>query len=111
MQLNFKDNDFLQDTNLAGKIANSLIKNFKDPQRDLRVTFEPGGNPAIENDDRISIVDLYGTNEYNVISQQLNFNGGISMELRARVVSQTGIMITEDDDNLITEDDLFIVLE
>jgi hypothetical protein len=110
-QLNFKDNDFLQTTTLAGKIAASLVKNFKDPQRDIRLTYEPGGNPAIENDDRITVVDFYGSNEYNIISQTLSFNGGLSVEQRGRVVGQPGILITEDDLNLITEDDLFIVLE
>ncbi len=107
---NFKENDFLQDKNLAGKIANTLLKSFKDPERDLTVTFSPGGNPALENDDRISIVDLYQTKEYNLISQQINYDGGLNMVQKGRV-TQTTILLTEDDQNLITEDDLFIVLE
>ena len=108
--LNFKENDFLQDSNLAGKIANTLLKSFKDPQRDLTVTFSPGGNPALENTDRISIVDLYSTKEYNLISQRIKYDGGLSMEQKGRVTA-TAIMLTETGDNLITEDDLFIVLE
>jgi len=107
---NFKENDFLQDKNLAGKIANTLLKSFKDPERDLTVTFSPGGNPALENDDRISVVDLYQTKEYNLISQQINYDGGLNMVQKGRV-TQTTVMLTETGDNLITEDDLFIVLE
>jgi len=107
---NFKENDFLQDKNLAGKIANTLLKSFKDPERDLTVTFSPGGNPALENDDRISVVDLYGSKEYNLISQQINYDGGLNMVQRGRV-TQTTVMLTETGTNLITEDDLFIILE
>ncbi len=107
---NFKENDFLQDKNLAGKIASTLLKSFKDPERDLTITFSPGGNPALENDDRISVVDLYQTKEYNLISQQINYDGGLNMVQKGRV-TQTTIMLTETGDNLITEDDLFIVLE
>jgi len=108
--LNYKENDFLQNNNLAGKIANTLLKSFKDPQRDLTVTFSPGGNPALENTDRISIVDLYSTKEYNLISQRIKYDGGLSMEQKGRV-TQTTVMLTETGDNLITEDNLFIVLE
>lgn len=107
---NFKENDFLQNKNLAGKIANTLLKSFKDPERDLTVTFSPGGNPALENDDRISVVDLYSTKEYNLISQQINYDGGLNMIQKGRV-TQTTIMLAEDDQNMITEDDLFMVLE
>jgi len=107
---NFKENDFLQDKNLAGKIANTLLKSFKDPQRDLTITFSPGGNPALENDDRISVIDLYTTKEYNLISQQINYDGGLNMIQKGRV-TQTTVLLTETGANLITEDDLFIVLE
>ena len=101
---------FLQNNNLAGKIANTLLKSFKDPQRDLTITFSPGGNPALESDDRISVVDLYTTKEYNLIGQRINYDGGLNMIQQGRV-TQTAIMLTEDGQNLITEDDLFIVLE
>jgi len=107
---NFKENDFLQNSQLAGKIANSLLKSFKDPERDLTVTFSPGGNPALENDDRISVVDLYTTKEYNLISQRINYDGGLNMVQKGRV-TQTTIMLTEDDQNMITENDLFMVEE
>jgi len=109
--LNYKSNDFLQDTNLAGKIANTLLKSFKDPQRDLTITFSPGGNPALENDDRISITDLYGTKEYNLVSQRINYDGGLNIEQKGRVVGNIFVLITESGDNIITEDDLLIVLE
>ncbi len=109
--LEFKENDFLQDANLAGKIANSLLSSFKDPERDLTVTFSPGGNPALENDDRISVIDLYTTKEYNIISQQINYDGGLNMVQKGRVTPVTGIIITEDSQNMITEDELLIVLE
>lgn len=108
--LDFKENDFLQGSNLAGKIANSLLKSFKDPQRDLTVSFSPGGNPALESDDRISIVDLYSTKEYNIVSQRIKYDGGLNMEQKGRVTVTT-VMLTEDDQNMITEDDLFMVEE
>lgn len=108
--LSFPGNDFLQTTQMAGKIANTLLKSYKDPQRDLTVNFEPGGNPALELDDRISVVDLYQTKEYNIISQSINYDGGLSMQLSGRFTT-TEILILEDEQNMITEDDLFIVIE
>ena len=101
----------MQDRNLAGKIANTLLKSFKDPQRDLTVTFSPGGNPALENDDRISITDLYSTKEYNLVSQSINYDGGLSMEQKGRVVGNVFTMLNEDGQNMITEDGLFMVNE
>lgn len=108
--LSFPGNEFLQSTQMAGKIANSLLKSYKDPQRDLTINFEPGGNPAIELDDRISVVDLYQTKEYNIVSQSINYDGGLNMQLSGRFTTTT-VLIAEDDQNIITEDDLFIVLE
>ena len=109
--LDYEGNDFLQNSNLAGKIGNSLLKSFKDPQRDLTVTFSPGGNPALENDDRISITDLYSTKEYNLVSQRINYDGGLNIEQKGRVVGNLFVMITEDGQNILTEDDKIIVLE
>lgn len=108
--LSFPGNAFLQTTQMAGKIANTLLSSFKDPQRDLTVNFEPGGNPALELDDRISIVDLYQTKEYNIVSQNISYDGGLSMQLTGRFTT-TEILLTETGENLITEDNLFIVID
>ena len=109
--LEYKENDFLQNQNLAGKIANTLLKSYKDPQNDMTVNFSPGGNPALENDDRISVVDLYSTKEYTLVSQRISYDGGLSMQQKGRVTDLGQVLLTETGDYMITENDLFIVYE
>lgn len=109
--LSYEGNYFLQNQNLAGAVGNALLKSFKDPQRDLTITFSPGGNPAIENDDRISVTDLYSTKEYNIVSQRINYDGGLNIEQKGRVVGNLFVMISETGLNILTEDDKYIVLE
>ena len=106
----FPKNAFLQKKVLAGKIANTLLGSFADPERDLTVTFEPGGNPAIEMGDRIEVTDLYGNKEYNIVNQQISFNGGLSIVKKGRA-TQVAAMLTEDGQNMLTEDGLIMITE
>lgn len=82
---NFNENQFLQKKVLAEKIAESLIGSFSDPERDLSIQFEPGGNPALEMGDRITVTDLYQSKEYNIVNSVVRFDGGMSQQLQGRV--------------------------
>ncbi|MCP3681727.1 MAG: hypothetical protein GY861_03465 [bacterium] len=81
----FPDNAFVQKKALAVKIAGSLLSSFADPERDLTANFEPGGNPALEMGDRITLLDLYQSKEYNIVSSVISFDGGMSQQIKGRV--------------------------
>lgn len=81
----YPQNPFLQNKKLAEDIADDLLASFKDPQRDLSMSFDVGGNPTIELGDPVTITDLYTSKIYNIISQQLNFDGGLGMTIKGRV--------------------------
>ena len=49
------------------------------------MSFDVGGNPTIELGDPVTITDLYTSKIYNIISQQLNFGGGLGMTIKGRV--------------------------
>ena len=76
----------------------------------MTVIFEPGGNPALEMGDRINVTDLYQDKEYNIVTQQINFNGGLSMVQRGRV-TRVVPMLTEDGQNMLTESGLIMITE
>lgn len=82
----FPVNQFLQSKKLASSIADSLLASFKDPQRDLTISFEPGGDPSLELSDSISVTDRYQTKDYALISNVISFNGGLSIQHKGRVV-------------------------
>lgn len=81
----FPENQFIQKKVLAENIADSLIASFADPERDLTVNFEPGGNPALEMGDRITVLDLYQSKEYNIVSASISFDGGLSQQIKGRI--------------------------
>ncbi len=81
----FPENAFVQKKALAIKIAESLLSSFADPERDLTANFEPGGNPALEMGDRITLLDLYQSKEYNIVSSVISFDGGMSQQIKGRV--------------------------
>lgn len=81
----YPTNQFLQKKVLAQNIADTLLASFKDPQRDLALGFNVGGDPSLELGDRIGVTDLYTTSNYYIIEQELNFDGGLSMLIKGRV--------------------------
>lgn len=82
---NFPENSFLQKKVLAEQIADNLLASFKDPERDLTMNLSPGGNPALELSDRISVTDRYQTKEYNMVGNVITYNGGMSQQIIGRV--------------------------
>lgn len=104
---------FLQDTNLAQTISDILVRSFSNPQRDLTITFEPGGDPSLELNDMISVTDRYTTQSYNIVNTQLQYNGGLNVQHEGRIVgftlvplaAETGaILLTEDGAQLLGEE-------
>lgn len=77
-------NDFIQTKTLATVIANKLLASFKDPQRDLSISFDVAGNPMIELGDPITVTDLYTSKDYKIVSQDISYSN------RSISISQTG---------------------
>lgn len=81
----FEDNAFLQVKALAVQIADALLASFKDPERDLTINFAPGGNPALEQSDRITVTDRYQSKEYNIVTAVISYDGGMSQQIQGRI--------------------------
>ena len=92
----FPVNDFLQKRELAVDIADGLIDVFSQTQRDLAIAFSPGGSPALELGDQITITDQYLERNYNLTNTVMRYNGGLSMQHRARIIRQFEPWVTED---------------
>jgi len=84
-EFKYEDNPFLQVKALADDIATELLASFKDPERDLTINFAPGGNPALEQSDRITVTDRYQSKEYNMVSNTMQYNGGLSQQIEGRI--------------------------
>jgi len=84
-EFNFPDNAFLQKKVLAEKIADTLLASYKDPERDLTMNFNPGGNPALELSDKMTCTDRYQSKLYNIVSSTISYNGGMSQQIAGRV--------------------------
>lgn len=76
---------FLQKKVLAENIADDLLASFKDPERDLTLNFQVGGNPTIELGDTITVTDKYTSKAYKIVSTEINFNGGLGLVYTGRV--------------------------
>lgn len=87
--LEYEATQFLQRRGIAETIADILVRSFSDPQRDLTVTFEPGGDPSIELNDMISITDRYETRSYNIVNTQITYNGGLNIQHEGRIIGFT----------------------
>jgi len=81
---NYDNNSFLQARPLAVEIAEQLLISYKDPQRDMAISFEPGGNPAHELGDLIRVTDRYTVRDHNIIKAQYSFRTGLSCSYSAR---------------------------
>lgn len=79
IEFEYPDNDFLQSKTLAKAIADDLVASFKDPQRDLTLGFDVGGNPSIELGDTITITDAYTSKDYKIISTDISYDGGLGI--------------------------------
>lgn len=80
----FPANPLVQTTSAARLIAESLIGNYKEAQKDTDIEWP--GNLALLIADRITVVDNYGETEYYVIRQELSYNGGLRSSLTGRKV-------------------------
>lgn len=110
--LTYGDNQFIQRAGLAELIADILVRSFSDPQRDLTITFEPGGDPSIELNDMISVTDRYDTRSYNIVNTEISYNGGLNIRHEARIIGFTAIpLIAEDGRRLLAEDGAGLLAE
>jgi hypothetical protein len=82
----YPENPFLQTIPLAENIADNMLSSFKDPQRDLTLSFDVGGNPILELGDIIAVTDRYTTKNYKLTRQDLVFNQkSLGMTMQGRV--------------------------
>jgi len=82
-ELNFvyNRNRFLQSLTLAQEIGDSLLESYKNPSSNVSVALDPGGDPSIELGDKIRVTDQYRTTEFNVIRQEIDFDGGLAIKV------------------------------
>lgn len=78
LQYEFPANPLMQTLGQAQAIANALLASFKDPRRDIEMTWR--GNPALLLGDRITVKGK----DYHVIRQELEWSGAFSSRLMAR---------------------------
>ena len=81
---NWGTTPFLQKRSLATIIANNTLSSFKDPQKDVTLSLNTAGDPTIELGDKISITDLYSTEDYFVTETSIDFTGGLSSTMKGR---------------------------
>lgn len=84
VQHTFPANPYVQTAATARLIADRLLASFKDPRRDLDLTWR--GNPALELADRITVPDFKGTGlaDFHVTQQTLDYTGGLRCTLKGR---------------------------
>ena len=80
----FPANPYVQTVATARLIADRLLASFKDPRRDLDLTWR--GNLALELADRITVPDFKGTGlaDFHVTQQTLDYAGGLRCTLKGR---------------------------
>jgi hypothetical protein len=78
LQYEFPTNPLVQTLGQAEAIANALLASFKDPRRDIDMTWR--GNPALLLGDRITVKGQ----DYHVIRQEIEWAGVLSARLTAR---------------------------
>lgn len=79
----FPANSLVQTEEVAQKIADKLLLYYKDPRRDIEMSWR--GNPALELGDVIETID-YETEKgrYHVTKQELEYNGALRARLEGR---------------------------
>lgn len=78
----FPSNLLIQTESRALEIANTLLENFKDPKRSLKLEWR--GNPALLLGDIVSVIDKSEKNDYKVIRQELEYAGYLRARLSGR---------------------------
>lgn len=78
LRYEFPANSLVQTLGQARAIANALLTSFKDPRRDIEMTWR--GNPALLLGDRITVKGQ----DYHVIRQEIEWAGALSARLTAR---------------------------
>jgi len=76
LKYTFPDNPLVQTVIIAETIADKLLSSFKNPRRDIVVDWR--GNPALLLGNKIKVADDREENEYNITSQNLEYDGTLS---------------------------------
>lgn len=84
-ELTWNTSKYLQTKTQAEIVANTILASFKDPQKDIQVSFINNGNPCLELGDNMNITDLYSTTEYGIIEQEIGFNGLFTHNIKGRL--------------------------
>lgn len=84
LRYKFPDNPLVQTLAVAQDIADRLLAAYKNPRRDIELEWR--GNPALILADRITAPDYKDVSQadYHVISQTLEFDGGLRSTVKGR---------------------------
>ncbi len=78
------ESDLLQTSVVADTIANLLLSLYKDPFRDATIQLSNAGSPVVSLQDNITLTDKYVTDTFNIVSKEVQFDGGINMTLKCK---------------------------
>lgn len=82
IKFEFPENELIQTTEIGQKIADTLLRNFKDPRRNLELEWR--GNPALMLGNIVEVQDEYEANKYKVVRQEFNYAGYLRSKLEGR---------------------------
>lgn len=77
-------NFLIQTQQLAEYISETILENFKDPNRNIELDWR--GNPAILLGDIITVVDDREENKYRIASQTLDYMGALRSKIKGKKV-------------------------
>lgn len=103
-EYNFKKNQLIQTADMAKAIASKTLVQSKNIRPDLELNWP--GNPALELGDLIAITDRYQNVPFWVISQQLDWDGGLSCTLKGKRMPTDAIDWNEFEELVLTWDKL-----
>lgn len=78
----FPKNPLVQTREIAQQIADNLLEYYKEPRRDLSLEWR--GNPALLLGDRITLTDKYSSQDFFVVKQEIEYDGGLRATLEGR---------------------------
>jgi len=100
----YGDNQIVQTQGLSNVIATNILQTYKDPFRDITLEMQYAGNPALELTDKITVEDRYLEQSYNIVNKTLSFDGGLSMQIKAKKASLKDYSLIDNLNNNFVDD-------
>jgi len=84
LKYSYATNPLVQTLEVAEIIADKLLAYYKNARRDVEIDWR--GNPSMLLGDRITVTDDKEQNDYYIVKQELEFDGGLKTKLSGRRV-------------------------